>query len=110
MGNYYILVNRSRDEFIRFIGYSKQYELIGNKITAQMVAYYLFEHNGDYVFYVGDEWNVGFVHENFDKIIENYEDVTLETLEGMIEDQFFNEEDLDRFSSRWRGTNQKVKP
>ena len=102
MGNSFILVDNTNEEYISFLGSGKEMEIIGNKITAQLVAYYLFENNGHEIIFVGDQWNVGMIWANHETIITTYKDVTEEILKEMIEDDYFTEEQLDKFCPRWR--------
>ena len=106
MGNAFILVNRSRKEYITFGGFSKEDEIILNRVPSKMVAYFLFCNNGDDVVYVGDQWNVGFVYENFNEIIENYKDVTELILTEMIESDYIEESDLEHLHFQWRKSEQ----
>jgi len=102
MGNSFILADMTNEEYISFLGYGKERELIGNKITAQLVAYYLFENNGHEIVFVGDQWNVGMIWANHETIITTYKNVTEEILKEMIEEDYFTEEQLDTFCPRWR--------
>lgn len=98
MGNQFILVDFDDEEFIDFLGSSKEFEIWGNKICSQMVSYFLFQRNGHQVFYVGDQWDVGGVFADHEKIITNFKDVTEETLIEMIHDELFTLEEINRFS------------
>ena len=98
MGNNFILVNPEGKEYLTFLGYSKERELIGNKLTAQMIAYYLFEHNGQELYFVGDQWQVGMVFADINKIINEYENKTLEILNEMIQYNHITYEELEAFS------------
>ena len=98
MGNNFILVNPEWKEYITFLGYSKEMELIGNNLTAKMVAYYLFEHNGQELYFVGDQWQVGMVMANLNKIINEYECKTLEILHEMIQYEYITAKELETFS------------
>ena len=91
MGNCFILANLNDKEFITFLGYSKEGEIFGNRIPSQMVAYYLFENNGKDIVFVGDQWNVGGIYANHEKIITEFKDVTGELLEEMIQYKIFTE-------------------
>ena len=106
MGNSFILANTTNEEYITFLGSGKEMEIIGNKITAQLVAYYLFESNGHELVFVGDQWNVGMIWANHENIISTYKNVTEVILKEMIEECYFTEEQLDKFCPRWRNTNQ----
>ena len=109
MGNSFILVNNSNAEYITFRGLGKSSEIISNKITSQMVAYFLFENNGNDIVFVGDQWNVGRGYTNFEAVLEHGKDVTLEILKEMLEDKYITKEQLDFFYPKWRESNQKVK-
>lgn len=98
MGNYFILVNFDSKEYIRFLGSQKESEIIGNKITSQMVAYFLFNNNGKEIYFVGDQWNVGGVFANYEKIVENFKDVTYEILAEMLDEERIEYEDLHNFA------------
>ena len=52
MGNEFILVDLTWNEYITFLGYSKEFEIWCNKIPSQMVSYFLFQRNGHEVIYV----------------------------------------------------------
>jgi len=99
MGNYFILVNFDTREYIRFLGYSKEMEIIANVITSQMVAYFLFNNNGKKIYFVGDQWNVGGVFANFDETVQNFKDVTYEILQEMLDDNYIEYEKLKQFAS-----------
>lgn len=98
MGNQFILVDLDDEEFITFLGSSKEFEIWGNKICSQMVSYFLFQRNGSRIVYVGDQWNVGGIFADHEKIITTFKDVTDETLIEMIHDELFTLEELNRFS------------
>ena len=101
MGNNFVLANLTENEYITFLGYSKEFEIFCNKIPSQMVSYYLFEHNGSDIVFVGDQWNVGSVWVNFEALISEYKDVTGEILKEMLEEKIITKEDLDRFCPSW---------
>jgi len=58
MGNSYCLANFSKKEYVRFLDGSKEGEIMLNE-QAKIVAFYVFNNNGDCVCFIGDEWNVG---------------------------------------------------
>jgi len=74
-------------------------EIIGNIITSQMVAYFLFNNNGKEIYFVGDQWNVGGVFANHDEIITNFKNVTYEILQEMLDEGYIEYEKLKRFAS-----------
>lgn len=98
MGNSFILVNSERQEYITFLGYDKEMEIMGNDITAKMVAFYLFNNNGDDVHFVGDQWQVGNVYANIELILEHYKDATSEYLGYMVEEEYLTLEELKQFA------------
>jgi len=82
-----ILVNASNRTFIRFEG-SKRGEIIGNRLYCMMVASFLFDHNGDHIFFVASDWKFGNEPWNLtqDKVYADYVDVTEELLADMVEE------------------------
>ena len=102
MGNSFILVNEYNREYISFHGLGKESEIIGNKITSQMVAYFTFENNGRSIVYVGDQWNVGGIFTKIEDVLEYGKDVTLDILKEMLEEKYITEKDLDSFYPKWR--------
>lgn len=87
MGNQFLLVNFSTRTYVRVgvISGSKEYEIISNKQSAQLVAYYLFSHNGDEIMYIGDEWQVGNGRHDFWDNAERFSDVTKLVIEEFNE-------------------------
>ena len=98
MGNNFILVDLNDDEYITFLGYSKEFEIWLNKICSQMVSYFLFQRNGHNIVFVGDQWNVGGIFVNYEGIINNSKDVTEEIIIEMIHDELFTLEEVNQFS------------
>jgi len=98
MGNSFILVNSEKKEYITFLGYDKEVEIIGNDVTAKMATFYLFNNNGDDVYFVGDQWQVGIVFANVELIFKHYKDVTFEYLRYMVEEDYLNLEELKSFT------------
>ena len=104
MGNSFILVNRYNNEYIRFCGLGKTAEIIGNRIPAKMVAYFLFENNGRPISFIGDQWNIGVnMWLSYEDVLELGKDITLEVLHEMLEEGHITEEGLDSFYPQWRG-------
>ncbi len=102
MGNYFILVNFTRKEYVRFSP-SKEFEILGNKVQAQLVAFYLWDHNGDLIAFLGDEWQVGSPPlEAYtlgrERIRKEWKDATQENIES------FNE-----FVVQWSSPEQQIK-
>jgi hypothetical protein len=87
MGNQFKLVNFTKKEYISFeqIDGSKEAEIIGNKRSAQLVAYYLFEWTGDEIMYIGDQWQVHSARHDFEERYNEFKDVTLEIVKAFNE-------------------------
>jgi len=73
MGNYYCLANFDKKEYLTFSP-KKEYEILGNKEQTQLIAFYLFERNGDRICFLGDEWNVGLPFEPIHYLSEAMKD------------------------------------
>lgn len=96
MSNNYILVNFEKKEYITFLGSGKEMEFIGNIIPSKMIAYFLFNNNGDEIYFVGDAWQVGMVWADIEKILNEFSDVTVETLKYMIEEDYLTLEEIEK--------------
>ena len=98
MGNDYVLVALREKKYVDFSPYSKEGEIMLNKHTLQLAVGFLrmFDQGyggGEGVFaFIGDQWTPHLVldpvtleHVNQDYIFENYEDVTQEVIEDLVE-------------------------
>lgn len=62
MGNTFILANNTKKEWVSLRPDNKEAEMILNERTAQFIAFYFFNHNGDEIAFIGDQWQVGTAH------------------------------------------------
>ena len=105
-----MLVNASKKTFITFGGYSKRGEIIGNRLQCKMVVAFLFENNGDEVFFVASDWHFG--NEpywiNRDYVFEHFKDVTRDLLDSMVEEEETETEEIASFRFFKRGIKREL--
>jgi len=97
MGNCYILVAVEEGKYVNFSPYSKENEILLNKYQLQLAVGFLRLYDMGYgggcgVFaFIGDEWTPNIVFDRYGKtltydyVLENYDDVTQEVIEDLIE-------------------------
>ena len=94
MGVYYYLVNQSKKEIISFhhISAWKKRELAGNPISSAIVTWYMLEHIGDNISFVGDsDFQWPFKNGSVSDLKE-YTEVTDKTIEGLIKANILKDE------------------
>ena len=98
MGNDYVLVALKEKKYVDFSPYSKEGEILLNKYTLQLAVGFLrmFDQGyggGEGLFaFIGDQWTPWLVldpdtleHVTQDYVLENYENVTQEVIEDLVE-------------------------
>lgn len=104
MGNCYILVAVEEGTYVSFNPYCKENEILLNKYQLQLAVGFLRQYDMGYgggagVFaFIGDQWTPYTVFDDgklltFEYVIENYEDVTDEVIEDLIESGILKEGD-----------------
>lgn len=86
MGVYYTLVNLTKREKIAFqnLPVAKACEIVGNPAASAIVTWYLMEHSGDHIGFIGDEIASPFDGVSFEDV-SDYPDRTEQVLEVLIE-------------------------
>ena len=99
MGNWYVLVALKEKKYVSFSPYSKEFEIMYNHETLELAVGFLrmFDRGyggGEGIFaFIGDQWTPYIVldpdtgaYVNWEYVHENYEDVTAEVIQDLIDD------------------------
>lgn len=87
MGVGYVLVNRSRAQFISFahLPTSKVKELAGNSVSAAITTWYLLQNPGDEIAFVSDTDGRWPFSKGIREDLSEYEDVTDDVVQQLID-------------------------